>query len=89
MCVAFEHVVHLSHILAYTSSQLHLTCMHMSCLTYLLHTFRFRSLVESYMGTPMEEWRALPPWKYSDWMGWHMQGEGKWFYGFNIEQVRL
>ena len=39
------------------------------------------------MGEPMQEWRALPPWKYSDWMGWHEQGEGKWFYGFNIEQV--
>ncbi|KAG5192967.1 hypothetical protein JKP88DRAFT_195512 [Tribonema minus] len=59
---------------------------------YLVHTLgvsAFRTLVESYMGEPFEPWRALPPWKYSDWMGWHEQGGGKWFYGFNIEQGRI
>ena len=28
------------------------------------------------------------PWKYSDWMGWHEQGDGKLFLGVNIEQGR-
>jgi sulfite reductase (ferredoxin) len=27
------------------------------------------------------------PWKYSDWMGWHEQGDGKLFLGINVEQV--
>ncbi|KAG5187559.1 hypothetical protein JKP88DRAFT_32086 [Tribonema minus] len=59
---------------------------------YLVHTLgvdRFRTLVESYMSAPFEPWRALPEWRYSDWMGWHEQGDGKWFYGFNIEQGRV
>ena len=28
-------------------------------------------------------------WKYHDWMGWHEQGDGKWFLGVNIEQGRV
>jgi sulfite reductase (ferredoxin) len=59
---------------------------------YLVHTLgvdRFRTLIESYMGSPMAPWREMQPWKYSDWMGWHEQGEGLWFYGFNIEQGRV
>jgi sulfite reductase (ferredoxin) len=59
---------------------------------YLVHTLgpdQFRTLVESYMGQSMQPWRQMPDWKYSDWMGWHEQGEGKWFYGFNIEQGRV
>lgn len=59
---------------------------------YLVHTLgidRFRTLVESYLGSPIQPWRPLPEWRYSDWMGWHEQGDGKWFYGFNIEQGRV
>lgn len=59
---------------------------------YLVHTLgidRFRVLVESYLGERIQPWRETKPWRYSDWMGWHQQGEGKWFYGFNIEQGRV
>ena len=44
---------------------------------------------QGYFGKPIEPWRPIVPWKYSDWMGWHEQGDGKWFYGVNIEQGRV
>ncbi len=59
---------------------------------YLVHTLgvdRFKLLVESYTGFPIEPWRLLKEWRYSDWMGWHKQGGGKWFLGINIENGRI
>jgi len=59
---------------------------------YLVHTKGiddFRKLVETYFGKPIEPWREIGEWKYSDWMGWHEQGDGKWFLGVNIEQGRV
>jgi len=61
-------------------------------LKYLVHTLgdqAFRTLVQSYMDHPIQPWHPMPEWKYSDWMGWHEQGDGKWFLGFNIEQGRI
>jgi hypothetical protein len=43
---------------------------------YLVHTLgidAFKALVESYLGKPLEPWRPMPAWKYSDWLGWHDQ----------------
>lgn len=51
---------------------------------YLVHELgvdRFRQLVESYTGKKVQPWRSMPDWKYSDWLGWHEQGDGKWFLG--------
>lgn len=51
---------------------------------YLVHELgvdRFRQLVESYTGKEVQPWRSMPDWKYSDWLGWHEQGDGKWFLG--------
>jgi len=59
---------------------------------YLVHNLGidgFRTLVESYFGKPIEAWKPLPEWKYTDWMGWHEQGDGKWFLGLNVEQGRV
>ncbi len=59
---------------------------------YLVHTLgidRFKVLVESYVGFPIESWRPIKEWRYSDWMGWHKQGGGKWFLGVNIENGRI
>lgn len=59
---------------------------------YLVHELgvdRFRQLVESYTGKKVQPWRELPEWKYSDWLGWHEQGDGKWFLGVNIENGRV
>ena len=61
-------------------------------LKYLVHTLGindFRSLVEQYLGKPIEPWVPLPAWKYLDWMGWHDQGDGKLMLGINVEQGRV
>jgi len=59
---------------------------------YLVHTLgidNFRALVESYFGKPIQPWREIAEWKYSDWMGWWDQGNGKLFYGLHIENGRV
>ncbi|CAM9872517.1 unnamed protein product [Pylaiella littoralis] len=59
---------------------------------YLVHELgvdRFRQLVESYTGKKVQPWRNMQDWKYSDWLGWHEQGDGKWFLGVNIENGRV
>merc|ERR1712194_97447 len=51
---------------------------------YLVHTLGvegFTTLVESYFGKKIQPWREIQEWKYSDWMGWWEQGDGKLFYG--------
>ena len=59
---------------------------------YLVHTKgidAFRALVETYFAKPVQPWREIAEWKYSDWMGWHEQGDGQWFLGINVEQGRV
>merc|ERR1711871_15219 len=59
---------------------------------YLVHTYGvdgFKSLVEEYFGKKIQPWRSIPEFKYMDWMGWHEQGDGKYFLGVNIEQGRV
>jgi sulfite reductase (ferredoxin) len=59
---------------------------------YLVHTLgvdNFRKLVESYFGKPIQPWREIAEWKYSDWMGWWDQGDGKLFYGLHVENGRV
>jgi sulfite reductase (ferredoxin) len=59
---------------------------------YLVHTLgvdAFRTLVEGYFGKPVEPWQSIIDFKYQDWMGWHEQGDGKWFLGVNVEQGRI
>ena len=59
---------------------------------YLVHSMGidgFRCLVEQYHGKQIAPWREIVPWKYSDWMGWHEQGDRKLFLGINIEQGRV
>jgi sulfite reductase (ferredoxin) len=59
---------------------------------YLVHTLgvdNFRRLVESYFGKEVQPWREIPEWKYSDWLGWWQQGDGKLFYGLHIDNGRV
>lgn len=59
---------------------------------YLVHTLgidNFKTLVESYFGKPIQPWREIAEWKYSDWMGWWEQGDGKLFYGQHIDNGRV
>jgi sulfite reductase (ferredoxin) len=59
---------------------------------YLVHTLgidNFRKLVESYFGKPIQPWKHIAEWKYSDWMGWWDQGDGKLFYGQHVDNGRV
>ena len=59
---------------------------------YLVHTLgvdNFRTLVESYFGKKIQPWREIPEFKYSDWMGWWEQGDGKLFYGLHVDNGRV
>lgn len=59
---------------------------------YLVHTLgidKFKKLVESYVGKEIAPWRPMAEWKYSDWMGWWEQGDGKLFYGLHIDNGRV
>ena len=61
----------------------------MKYLVYEKGIEKFRELVESYYGKKVEPWRPLPEWEYRDWMGWHEQGDGKYFLGVNVENGRV
>ncbi|MFN4270529.1 MAG: sulfite reductase, ferredoxin dependent [Thermosynechococcus sp.] len=61
-------------------------------LKYLVHDWgveKFKAKVEEYFGKPLEPFRPLPPWRYQDFLGWHSQGDGKFFYGLSIANGRI
>eukprot|EP00898_Chlorokybus_atmophyticus_P001968 jgi/Chlat1/2772/Chrsp187S02945 len=63
-----------------------------SRMKYLIHDWgieRFRTVVEQYYGKKIEEFRPLPKWEFKDFLGWHEQGDGKLFYGVQVENGRL
>ena len=59
---------------------------------YLLEDWgveRFRAQVETYLGKAIQPFKPLPEWQYLDFLGWHEQGDGKWFVGLSIENGRI
>lgn len=50
---------------------------------------KFREQVEVYLGKPLQPFKPLPQWEYRDYLGWHEQGDGKWFVGVNIDNGRI
>ncbi|MBE9068384.1 sulfite reductase, ferredoxin dependent [Leptolyngbya cf. ectocarpi LEGE 11479] len=50
---------------------------------------KFRTKVEEYFGKKIQPYRALPEWKFYDYLGWHEQGDGKLFLGVHIENGRI
>ncbi|MCI0332536.1 MAG: NADPH-dependent assimilatory sulfite reductase hemoprotein subunit [Planctomycetes bacterium] len=59
---------------------------------YLIHDWgldRFRAKVEEYFGEAVEAPRPVGVHGFNDGMGWHEQGDGRWFYGLNIENGRI
>ncbi|MGA7936106.1 MAG: sulfite reductase, ferredoxin dependent [Kovacikia sp.] len=59
---------------------------------YLLEDWgveRFRDKVESYFGKKIQSLKPLPEFKYLDFLGWHEQGDGKWFVGISIQNGRI
>ena len=61
-------------------------------LKYLIHNWgleNFREKVEEYYGQPLDAPKPLAVTGFDDHLGWHPQGDGKWFYGLNVENGRI
>ncbi len=59
---------------------------------YLIHNWglkRFKEKVEEYYGGELAPPRPIPVTDINDGMGWHAQGDGKFFYGLNVENGRI
>jgi sulfite reductase (ferredoxin) len=49
----------------------------------------FRREVERVAGFALEPWRPLPAWRDVARVGWHAQGDGRWFYGLHVASGRV
>ena len=61
-------------------------------LKYLIHDKGiewFRSKVEEYYGSKLADCTEDDVVEHNDHIGWDEQGDGRWFYGFNVENGRL
>lgn len=61
-------------------------------LKYLIHDRGlewFRTKVEEYLGKPIQPWQELPLWEFKDYLGWHPQGDDKFFLGISIQNGRI
>ncbi|NOY28649.1 MAG: NADPH-dependent assimilatory sulfite reductase hemoprotein subunit [Planctomycetes bacterium] len=61
-------------------------------LKYLIHNWgldRFKQKVEEYYGKPLQSPKPMQVENYIDGMGWNEQGDGRWFYGLNVENGRI
>ncbi|QEG33235.1 NADPH-dependent assimilatory sulfite reductase hemoprotein subunit [Bythopirellula goksoeyrii] len=59
---------------------------------YLIHDWgldRFKQKVEEYYGANLPDPRPVVVHGFNDGMGWQAQGDGKWFYGLNVENGRI
>ena len=61
-------------------------------LKYLIHNWgldRFKLKVEEYLGSSLEPPQLVVVQDHNDCMGWREQGDGRWFYGLNVENGRI
>jgi len=61
-------------------------------LKYLIHNWglpAFKAKVEEYYGQPLPEPHPEDVHGFDDHIGWHEQGDGRWFYGLNVENGRI
>lgn len=61
-------------------------------LKYLIRNWgidKFKQKVEEYLGHDLEAPRLLEVTDYNDNLGWHEQGDGRWFYGLSVENGRI
>ncbi|MBD2189460.1 sulfite reductase, ferredoxin dependent [Pseudanabaena mucicola] len=59
---------------------------------HILHEWgvdKFMQVLREYYPTPLAPARELPAFKYQDYLGWHEQGDGKYFVGVSIENGRV
>ncbi|HEV3137840.1 MAG TPA: NADPH-dependent assimilatory sulfite reductase hemoprotein subunit [Pirellulales bacterium] len=50
---------------------------------------KFKAKVEEYYGTPLADPHPDDVRVLDDHIGWHEQGDGRWFYGLNVENGRI
>jgi sulfite reductase (ferredoxin) len=50
---------------------------------------KFKAKVEEYYGGPLADPHPDDVYGFNDHMGWDEQGDGRWFYGLNIENGRI
>ncbi len=50
---------------------------------------KFKQILLDYYPTKLADARELPPFTYQDYLGWHEQGDGKYFVGISIENGRV
>lgn len=50
---------------------------------------KFKQVLLEYHPTALAPAREIPPFKYQDYLGWHEQGDGKYFVGVSIENGRV
>ncbi len=50
---------------------------------------KFKEVLLDYYPTPLQPAKELPAFKYEDYLGWHEQGDGKYFVGISIENGRV
>lgn len=63
-----------------------------SRMKYLINEWgieKFRSVVEQYYGKKFEPFKELPEWEFKSYLGWHAQGDGKYFYGVHVDNGRI
>ena len=61
-------------------------------LKYLIHNWgldAFKAKIEEYYGQKLPEPHPDDVHGFDDHLGWHEQGDGRWFYGLNIENGRI
>jgi sulfite reductase (ferredoxin) len=61
-------------------------------LKYLIHNWglpKFKAKVEEYYGHPLADPHPDDVHGFDDHIGWHAQGDDRWFYGLNIENGRI
>jgi sulfite reductase (ferredoxin) len=61
-------------------------------LKYVIHQWgveQFKRKVEEYYGAPLEDPDPTDVEAFDDHIGWFEQGDGRWFYGLNIENGRI
>jgi sulfite reductase (ferredoxin) len=59
---------------------------------HILHEWgvdKFKQVLREYYPTELAPAIALPDFKYQDYLGWHEQGDGKYFVGVSIENGRV
>ncbi|MEE3715676.1 sulfite reductase, ferredoxin dependent [Tumidithrix elongata RA019] len=59
---------------------------------YLLNDWgveKFTQILQDYYPTPLQPAKPLPEFEYKDYLGWHEQGDGKYFVGISIENGRI